>query len=145
MRKINLVVIHCSATPPSMNIGKSVIDKWHRAKGFFGCGYHYVIKRNGKVEIGRPEETIGAHTQGYNERSIGICIVGGISEEKGNPECNYTDEQWETLKTLATDLQKRYPGIKFIGHNQVANKACPCFNVPKWVKAGMVKATENKI
>ena len=74
MRKINRIVVHCSATPPDLDVGVYEIDHWHRERGFNSIGYHEIIRRNGFLEMGRPLKTIGAHVKGYNEDSIGICI-----------------------------------------------------------------------
>lgn len=137
-RKINMFVIHCAATTPSMDIGKKEIDRWHRARGFFGIGYHFVIRRDGSLEEGRPLEKAGAHASGYNENSVGICLVGGI-DEKGNPENNFTNAQWITLKRVITMLDQLYPNSKIVGHNELTNKACPCFNVQAWLKNEMRK------
>lgn len=136
MRKIDTIIIHCAATKPSMDIGAKEIDGWHRAKGYFGIGYHYVIRRNGEVELGRPLEQAGAHAKDHNATSIGICLVGGI-DDRGKPECNFTPEQWAELAKLVTDLQGRFGALKVIGHNEVAAKACPSFNVQKWLEGGM--------
>lgn len=137
-REINMIIIHCAATKPTMDIGAAEIERWHRARGFFGIGYHYVIRRNGQIEKGRPIEQAGAHAINYNAHSIGICMVGGI-DDKGKPENNFTDAQWTTLKTLTKELVDKYKILKIIGHNEVANKACPCFSVPKWLKNDMNK------
>lgn len=88
-----LSVSHCAATKPDMDIGAAEITRWHKAKGYFTIGYHYVIRRNGKIENGRPIEQPGAHAQGHNAESIGICMAGGI-DENGKPQCNYTAAQW---------------------------------------------------
>lgn len=136
MRKIDTIIIHCAATKPGMDIGAKEIDNWHRAKGYFGIGYHYVIRRNGEVELGRPLDKAGAHAKGHNETSIGVCLVGGI-DDRGNPENNFTPEQWAELAKLVTDLQGRFGALKVIGHNEVAAKACPSFNVQKWLEGGM--------
>lgn len=136
MRKIDTIIIHCAATKPSMDIGAKEIDNWHRAKGYFGIGYHYAIRRNGKVELGRPLDKAGAHAKGHNETSIGVCLVGGI-DDRGNPENNFTPEQWAELAKLVTDLQGRFGALKVIGHNEVAAKACPSFNVQEWLAGGM--------
>ena len=136
MRKIDTIIIHCAATKPGMDIGAKEIDNWHRAKGYFGIGYHYVIRRNGEVELGRPLDKAGAHAKGHNETSIGVCLVGGI-DDRGNPENNFTSEQWAELAKLVTDLQGRFGALKVIGHNEVAAKACPSFNVQKWLEGGM--------
>lgn len=119
-----------------MDIGAAEIERWHRARGFFGIGYHYVIRRNGQLEKGRPLEKVGAHAEGHNANSIGICLVGGI-DEKGKPQNNFTDAQWTELKRLVSELTEKYRVLKIIGHNEVANKACPSFSVPKWLKNDM--------
>jgi len=129
---IEYIIIHCSATPPSMDIGAPEIDQWHRQRGWRGIGYHYVIRRDGTRESGRPETRAGAHAHGYNTKSLGICMVGGIDED-GNPENNFTEDQWGALFQLIYELLDRYPTAKIIGHNEVSNKACPSFDVQTWV------------
>ncbi len=129
---INLLIIHCAATKPSMDVGAKEIDQWHKARGWSKIGYHFVIRRNGVVEMGRPITETGAHAKGYNRKSIGICMVGGI-DERGRPDDNFTHAQWEQLKTMVAKFMKEYPGIKVIGHNEVAAKACPSFNVQNWL------------
>ena len=130
-----MLIIHCAATKPTQDIGVKEIDTWHRNKGWSEVGYHYVIRRNGKIEKGRPNGEIGAHATGFNQSSLGICLVGGINDT-GKPESNYTPEQWRSLKELVRTLKVAYniPTDNIIGHNQVSNKACPCFNVPAWVR-----------
>lgn len=125
------IIIHCAATKPSMDIGAKEIDRWHRARGFLSIGYHFVIRRNGTIETGRNLEEIGAHARGYNSTSVGICLVGGISES-GKPENNFTQEQWKSLETLVKDLKTKYPDAEVIGHRDVAKKDCPCFDAWAW-------------
>ena len=132
MRKeTKLIIVHCSATQPKADIGKKEIDRWHRQKGWFGIGYHFVIRRNGTVETGRDLMAAGAHAQGYNDISVGVCLVGGI-DEKMRPENNFTPEQWDSLIKLLKELKEKFPEATIIGHNEVAKKACPSFNVQKW-------------
>lgn len=124
-----------------MDIGAKEINLWHRQRGFFNIasglsiGYHYVIRRDGTVETGRPVSEAGAHAKGYNSTSIGICLVGGIDKD-GKAEDNFTPEQWNSLIKLTAKLIKAYNISldRVMGHNQVAKKDCPCFSVPKWVK-----------
>ena len=130
-KRTKYIIIHCSATPSTLDIGKEEIDKWHRQRGWFGIGYHFVIRRNGTVEVGRPVMDVGAHAQGYNAVSVGVCLVGGVDSSM-KPENNFTHQQWEALTRLLKDLKKRFPEAKIIGHNEVANKACPSFDVQKW-------------
>lgn len=131
-KETKLIIVHCSATPPGMNIGRREINEWHLNKGWSGIGYHYVIRRDGSVELGRDIEEIGAHAEGYNSVSVGVCLVGGVNDKK-IPEANYTEAQWKTLVTLLKKLKKKYPSARIIGHNEVAKKACPSFNVQKWL------------
>ena len=132
-KETNKIIIHCAATKPSMDIGIEEITKWHIQRGFSGCGYHYVIKRDGAIETGRAEEDIGAHAYGHNSDSIGISLVGGLSED-GKSEANYTDEQWSMLRELVEELIEKYPDVEVIGHNDVSKKDGPCFNVKEWRK-----------
>ena len=135
MRNINEVFIHCSATMPHLDIGVEEIRRWHKARGWRDVGYHWVIRRDGTVEQGRSESQVGAHARLHNRHSIGVCLVGGISEDM-EPEANYTDAQWESLETLVGDLMDRYElwSSHVRGHNEVSTKACPCFNVSDWVR-----------
>ena len=128
MRKINLIIIHCTATLEGMDFKAKDIDKWHKQKGWKGIGYHYVIDLDGKIEKGRPEEEIGAHCVGKNKNSIGIVYVGGLNA-KGQPCDTRTKEQKEALWELLRQLLVKYPKATIHGHNEFINKACPCFNV----------------
>ena len=135
-RKTNWLVIHCSATRAIMDVGVKEIREWHRAKGWADVGYHFVIRRSGKVEKGRALETVGAHVQGHNADSVGICLVGGLNDETFKPEDNYTPQQWEALTGLLIALLENYPSAKVLGHRDFpgVQKACPCFNAKTWAK-----------
>lgn len=128
MRVINRIIVHCSATPEGKEFHASDIDRWHKQRGFNGIGYHYVITLDGKVEEGRPLDKAGAHASGYNSHSIGVCYIGGVEADGKTPKDTRTDAQKEALKTLIGKLKKKYPNVIVHGHNEVANKACPCFN-----------------
>lgn len=127
MRTITLLIIHCSAVKPNQTSNAKQIDEWHRARGYpNGIGYHYVIRRDGSIEKGRPESMIGAHVKDHNAHSIGICYEGGL-DEQGNPKDTRTPEQRATLRALLEELHKSYPKALIVGHNTLAAKACPCF------------------
>lgn len=128
------LVIHCAATKPSMDIGLREIRQWHRQRGFLDVGYHFIIRRDGSLEVGREVGSIGAHVAGYNETSIGVCMVGGI-DEKGKPQDNFTPAQWVALNALVWKLTRvDYPGIRIVGHRDLdSGKACPSFDVAKWL------------
>jgi hypothetical protein len=129
MRKIDLIIIHCADTYPRMDIGVKEIDQWHKERGWKGVGYHYVIRRNGVIETGRPENEIGAHVTGHNRFSIGVCWVGGKGED-GLPQDNRTESQKQSLRSLIHGLHSKYPDAIIAGHSDFNNnKDCPCFNV----------------
>lgn len=133
--KVEFIVVHCSATNPMHDIGVVEIDSWHRKRGFKKVGYHYVIRRSGAIDTGRKEREPGAHVQGYNSRSIGICVVGGVNSAN-EPEDNYTPAQYDSLSRLVEQLTSRYPDAEVLGHRDFpgVNKACPCFDVREWWK-----------
>ena len=128
MRTITLIIIHCSAVKPWQESGVREIDRWHRAKGWKSCGYHYVVRRDGTVEVGRPVEEVGAHCLNRNRHSIGICYEGGLDAE-GRPADTRTEAQKKALRELLQQLHAQFPRAIIAGHN-VFNpmKACPCFN-----------------
>lgn len=134
MRDINSIIIHCSATPPSLDIGADEIRTWHKAKGWNDIGYHFVIRRDGTLEPGRPVALAGAHARGHNKDSIGICYIGGI-DEQGRADDNITEPQLDALGQLLITLGHTYPDVDEIkGHRDTgANKACPSFDVKHWL------------
>lgn len=134
-KETRFLVVHCSATQPKQDIGAAEIERWHRQRRFLAIGYHYVIRRDGTLEKGRPDDTVGAHVEGHNSASVGICLVGGV-DAKMKAQDNFTPEQYETLHSLLGDLRVKYPKAEVLGHRdfpQVA-KDCPSFDVKGWLK-----------
>lgn len=143
MRAIKHIVIHCAASANGdARVDRAKIDEWHRAKGWRGIGYHYVVEVDGHLAVGRPEEQIGAHVAGENASSIGICMVGTD---------RFSQAQWETLKELVHELVLRYPAADVLGHRDFSPdqdgdgviepwewfKTCPGFDVLTWRSSGM--------
>ncbi len=178
-RKITDIIIHCAATPNGRNFRATDIDAMHKARGFKRAtqatrnfnptlkhiGYHYIICVNGDIETGRGLEEVGAHVQGNNSRSIGICLIGLDK---------YSKAQWESLRTcvinLSSIIQNRPHataegainayndmGIKVRGHRDYSPdlngdgqitrnewiKDCPNFTVADWIKSGMMPMEAN--
>jgi N-acetylmuramoyl-L-alanine amidase len=132
MRQIDKIILHCSATREcDDSVNAAVIDKWHKARGWRGCGYHYVVLINGKIETGRMIDEIGAHVKNMNFSSIGICYVGGVEKDGKTPKDTRTPEQKESLLLLLKTLKKMFPEATLHGHNEFAAKACPSFDVKK--------------
>lgn len=127
MRKINFIILHCSATKESVNVTVSDIDRWHKERGFTKIGYHFVVYLDGSVHKGRPIEEIGAHCKGRNSDSIGICYVGGL-DKTGKPKDTRTPAQKEALLKLLRTLKEKFPDAEIRSHRDFANKACPCFD-----------------
>ena len=127
MRKIEKIIIHCSATKSNKRYSFEQLERDHKARGFICCGYHYYITRDGQLHFGRPEEVVGAHAKGYNARSIGICYEGGL-DEQGYPADTRTPAQKAALIRLLTELKHRYPTATIHSHRDFAPKACPCFD-----------------
>lgn len=129
---VKYLVVHCSATSPKVNVDRAMIDRWHRERGWLCIGYHFVIKRDGTVEIGRQTTEVGAHVEGHNHESIGVCMAGGV-DAKNNPEQNFTDEQYVSLATLLGKLLREFPRAEIVGHRDLnPNKACPSFDAKTW-------------
>lgn len=150
-RPISRIVVHCSATVPDPKLGVKDIDRWHRERGFAQVGYHYVIPVSGTVQFGRGIERVGAHAQGFNQGSVGICLIGGV-DAKGKPADNFAPVQKRALRELIEDLLTRIDGTPDIcGHRDLSPdldmngvvspnewmKACPSFDVRAWWKGGV--------
>jgi hypothetical protein len=136
MRSITEIFLHCSATWSNQDVGAAEIRRWHtlpepQGRGWKDIGYHYVIRRNGAVENGRPLEQAGAHCTGHNAHSIGICMVGGGPNGEDN---SFTEAQFDALARIIKRLRKQYPMTNIYGHNEFANKKCPVFSVPAFLR-----------
>ena len=134
-KSTDFLIIHCAATKPSMDIDVDDIDSWHRKRGFFSVGYLFVIKRDGTRQVGRSLDEVGGHAKGFNHKSIGICLVGGVSEDDHTKaENNFKKSQWVELELLIDELLRTFPHAKVIGHNQISQKDCPSFDVQAYLK-----------
>lgn len=140
-RVVDLIVLHCSASPNGRGDDIHDIDDWHHQRGFLrsdawrrqwqpdlcSVGYHYVITASGEVQYGRHHDEVGAHAQGYNAHSIGVCMVG--TDE-------FSEAQWNALTDLVSALRHQYPDANVLGHRDLPNvhKSCPGFDVAGWLE-----------
>lgn len=134
MRKIDKIIVHCSATPEGKPFTVEQIRAWHttpkpKGNGWRDIGYHFVIYLDGSIHAGRPIEQIGAHCSGHNATSIGICYIGGCAKDGNTPKDTRTPAQKAALVKLIKELKASYPKATIHGHREFANKACPSFNV----------------
>ena len=145
---VKFIAVHCSATRPTAIMGVREIHRMHVERGFACVGYHYVIKRDGTIERGRPEDKMGAHVEGHNRDSLGVCLIGGIDAD-GKAKNNFTQDQFDSLKSLLLSLHGKYPKAIIQGHRDFFGdtnkdgkidcrdwlKECPCFDVNQWWSA----------
>jgi N-acetylmuramoyl-L-alanine amidase len=118
-----------------MDIGTADIKRWHQARGWATTGYNFVIRRSGLIEAGRGIGEVGAHVRGFNSRSLGICMAGGVRDRVSMlPENNFTPEQFSALEILLHALLHIYPEAKVCGHRDLAATDCPSFDVVEWAK-----------
>lgn len=147
------LTVHCSASKPGQNWGAIEVDRMHRRNGWLCIGYHFVIDRSGIIHAGRPMNARGAHCRagGRNDTHISACLIGGVAENPvahvpGSPwngsdaEANFTSAQGESLSALSGFLMEAYGFTEddIEGHRDVpgVRKACPSFNVEKFLAGG---------
>jgi hypothetical protein len=140
-------VIHCSDTPPSMDIGAAEIAKWHTdpppgGNGWSAIGYALVIRRDGTIEAGRDLDKdgdvfdeVGAHAKGFNKNGFGVCLVGG---HKGR--FDFTWAQIQSLVAAIRACNEENPALEWFGHGDLPGetKLCPAFNVRELLKGAPI-------
>jgi len=121
MRRISEIIVHCSDSPHGRGDDVETIRRWHKERGFDDVGYHYVITELGETQEGRPLAQVGAHCEGHNADSVGICLIGKNS---------FTQVQFAALRGLVAKLKERFEIDRVVGHNRYnPKKTCPNFNV----------------
>lgn len=142
MRRIDYLVLHCSATREGDSLSPEALEEAHRLRGFRCTGYHFYIRRDGTTVGTRPLKLVGAHVQGYNKHSIGICYEGGL-DAAGRAADTRTSAQRSALRLLVSRLLRRFPNARVCGHRDLSPdlngngrvephewlKQCPCFDV----------------
>jgi N-acetylmuramoyl-L-alanine amidase len=135
-RRITEIIVHCSATPEGKDYTVLDIRKWHKQQGWSDIGYHYVVYRNGHIEAGRDVDIIGAHCEGHNAHSIGVCYIGGCARDGRTPKDTRTLAQKAALISVLTELRQMYPQAKIYGHRDFDKhgKKCPSFDAKEEYK-----------
>ena len=132
--RTDFIVVHSTKTKPSQNLSAKDITLKHRQEGFFHYAFHFVIKRDGTVEEGRPEDMSGAilpinQPLITNQNSIAIGLVGGLSDDGQNLDTNFTFQQYSSLRELVKKLKKKYK-VEVVGcRNAINSKSCMSFDV----------------
>lgn len=130
-RVIKEIIVHCSATAEGRDFTVEDIRRWHKQQGWSDIGYHYVIGRHGEQWKGRDVDVSGAHCEGHNRNSIGVCYIGGLDETGKKAKDTRTLQQKAVLLSLLTELKRLYPDAKIYGHRDFARKDCPSFDAKK--------------
>lgn len=141
-RNVTDLVVHCTDTRAEWMWNGKVeakvkeIDRWHKARGWSGFGYHFIIDRDGTIAEGRHVNRTGAHVKGHNLNSIGIVLVGGYGCKRTDKfEKHFTKEQDKALRSLLVELSEHNPVTNIKGHHDYDKyKECPGFKVSKWMK-----------
>lgn len=149
MAKLKYLVFHCTATPEGREVTAADIRRWHTSpvskggRGWKQVGYTDIIHLDGTVErlvdnnedanVDPWEITNGA--KGYNSVSRHVVYAGGCALDGKTPQDTRTLTQLKAMETYIKDFHKRFPGVRIIGHNEVAAKACPSFDVQEWLKS----------
>lgn len=147
MAKLKYLVLHCTATPEGREVTSNEIRAWHTnpvskgGRGWKQVGYTDMIHLDGRVErlvennedanVDPWEITNGA--KGYNSTSRHVVYVGGVARDRKTPRDTRTPAQLKAMESYVKDFHRRHPDVKIVGHNELAAKACPSFDVRKWL------------
>ena len=134
MREINEIHIHCADTPSDMDVTAAKIRSWHVSppRNWSDIGYHWVIKNDGAIELGRPLQIKPASIYGHNRGAVAICLAGGRAG-RGNPQL-FRSDQFDSLEKLIIMLKEMFPITSIKGHSEYdKNKTCPNFRVQEWL------------
>jgi N-acetylmuramoyl-L-alanine amidase len=135
VRKLDRIILHCTATPEGRHVDVDTIRVWHKARGWSDVGYHFVIYLDGSVHAGRAVEKTGAHVAGHNATTIGVVYVGG-TDAAGKAKDTMNAAQETAFVNLVKHLRDQFGPLTLHGHNEYAAKACPSFIVKdkfKWL------------
>ena len=127
-RVIKEIIVHCSATSEGKDFTVEDVRRWHKQQGWSDIGYHYVIGRHGEKWTGRDVDVSGAHCEGHNRNSIGVCYIGGLDAAGKKAKDTRTLQQKAVMLSLLTELKRLYPQAKIYGHRDFARKDCPSFD-----------------
>ena len=133
MRQVKKIILHCTATVEGQEFDITDVDRWHKKRGWKSVGYHYLIKQDGTLQVGRSLDEVVSHAKGENSDSIGIVYVGGLDANK-EPKDTMTVYQELTLMELIFSLRTVFHWMPVHGHNEYSNKACPSFDVQEKYK-----------
>jgi len=132
-RPVSRSIGHSTGTPEGRYHTDRDVDLWHRQAGKNGIGYHFLLGLDGKLYLGRPLNTVGAHARNHNAGTIGWAYVGGMTRDMRSPKNTMTSEQIALAERLIRTLNKYIPHIEHQGHDEVGNTACPSFSMQDWL------------
>ena len=131
-RDTNFIVIHHSNGGNDVDFSVEDIHRMHRNIDYAGCGYHFVIRKNGTIERGRPEWAVGAHAEGFNSDSIGICFSGDF--QRSYPSDAQIAACVELLRDLCNGYDIPCDRKHILGHRELNSTDCPGQNLYSWLE-----------
>lgn len=132
MRDIDFIVLHCTATQPTATVA-GILRYWRAELGWQNPGYHYLVAADGTVHHLQPLAQVANGVKGLNHRAVHLSYIGGI-DPQGRPADTRTPAQHEALRGVLETLLHELPQAQVAGHYHFANKACPSFDVPRWLR-----------
>ena len=115
-----IILHHAAATTCTVE----QVHQWHLNNGWAGIGYHFLVRKDGSIYRGRPEDKVGAHATNHNSNSIGVCAEGNFQNE------TMPEAQKESLKELVAYIKGKYGINKVQKHSDVNSTSCPGVNYP---------------
>jgi hypothetical protein len=145
--ELKYLVIHCTATPEGRDVSSAQIRAWHTlpvskgGRGWKQVGYTDLIHLDGSIErlVNNNEDArvdpweITNGVAGYNSVSRHIVYAGGVDRDGKTPKDTRTPAQLAAMETYVKDFHRRFPKVRIVGHRDLAAKACPSFDVAKWL------------
>ncbi len=122
-RETERIVLHHTGGAPGEDLDAEAIDAVHRRLGWAGVGYHFLIRKSGAVEAGRPAFAVGAHAEGANSDSVGIALGGNFCEEE--PTAAQVESCAMLLAVCAASFGVALDGEHIVGHRDLSATACP--------------------
>lgn len=132
-RNVEKLVFHCTATSQKATVS-AIVNYWKNNLGWKNPGYHIIVRPDGTWTQLLDFNKISNGVRGINSKIINISYIGGV-DRNGKASDNRTKKQKEVYETIYRTFKEKMPNLTFHGHNEFSSKACPSFNVKKWLES----------
>ena len=138
--KTNMIVIHHTGQA-DIDASAEQIHEWHQNQGWSGIGYHFVVRKDGTIERGRPVWAIGAHAQGDNAHTVGIHLSGDFSSAQ--PTAAQIERTAMLIANLCEDYDIPIDRVHIVGHGELMPTECPGANLQALLDDGTITGKAN--